>query len=115
MPTTDHSRKATARVEPDLTQDHAVITFVWTEDDTTTRNPQVDSVQVFRVQARHSIAEAISLLKKWYAKDPIEPILSFEDAVRDAKPPPSTNCPLHSCIVDTGSENAHTLVRRKEN
>jgi hypothetical protein len=43
--------------------------------------------------SRYPAAQAIAIMKEWYAKDPIDPDLSFEDVVRSTRavsplPPP---------------------------
>ena len=98
------------------TEDHTVIIFARKE-----RPPpenyytQAQKDHFSNVQAYHSTVEAISVLKEWYNQDPIETNLSFEDAVRDAKPLPSTRCPLQSFLGDTGGEEQLAVVKRKRN
>jgi hypothetical protein len=37
------------------------------------------------LRSRHTHARAVAVMKEWYAKDPIEPDLSFEDVVRSTR------------------------------
>ena len=66
--------------------DHMSVVFVWESDQF--RHREDESCKALRDYAdllhkRHSTDQAITALKEWYFKNPIEPDLTFEDAIRD--------------------------------
>jgi hypothetical protein len=62
------------------------VVFVWESDQF--RHREDESCKALRDYAdllhkRHSTDQAITALKEWHFKNPIEPDLTFEDAIRD--------------------------------
>jgi hypothetical protein len=66
--------------------DHTSVIFVWESEDF--RHQRRESGRALRGYAdllheRHPTDQAITVLKEWYSKNPIEAGLSFEEAIRD--------------------------------
>jgi hypothetical protein len=63
-------------------EDHTSVVFVW--EDFIARNGTHQAARDYAdlLHARYPIDKAIAVLKEWYAKNPIEPDLTFEEAIR---------------------------------
>jgi hypothetical protein len=69
-------------------EDHTSVVFVWEEEDSNDPSIKVKMTTRLRdyadiLHARYPTDHAIDLLKEWYAKNPIEPDLTFEEAIHD--------------------------------
>jgi hypothetical protein len=82
----EHSCQASARISGISGIDHTIVTFVYKRS----WKNYIPSQQRFAqsVAVRYDSAKAIDALKAWYAKDPIEPNLSFEEAIQSQTPSP---------------------------
>jgi hypothetical protein len=61
---------------------HTSVVFVWEETDFRHIFDQAAKDHANLLQAQYPIDRAIAVLKEWYSKDPIEPDLTFEEALR---------------------------------
>jgi hypothetical protein len=61
---------------------HTSVVFVWECFGFRDRSDQAAKDYVDLLHTRYPIDQAVPVLKEWYAKDPIEPDLTFEEAIR---------------------------------
>jgi hypothetical protein len=63
---------------------HTSVTFLWEYDDFRNGDELTVGLRDYAdvLHARYSTDQAIAFLKEWYAKDPIEPDLTFEEAIQ---------------------------------
>jgi hypothetical protein len=87
----ERSCQASAGIGGISGNNHTVVTFVYQRDRAFHHDDLLVAEQNFsdRLVSRYDPANAISSLIAWYAKDPIEPNLSFEEAIRSRTSPPS--------------------------
>jgi hypothetical protein len=88
----EQSCQASAGISGISADDHTVVTFVYRSDQDFDNDEPPDMAEAEFADSmgvQYNTAEAINTLKAWYAKDPIEPNLSFEEAILIRTPPSS--------------------------
>lgn len=86
--------------------DHTLVTLVWEDGGSGLRSHYpADADFVDLLHSLYNPAKTINVMREWYTKDPIEPNLSFEDAIRGLDVPSS-----YPGLQQTGG---HSSVKRK--
>jgi hypothetical protein len=105
----EESCQASAGISGIAADDHTVVAFVYRcgkDLDPDIDGPELELLD--HLALRYDPAKAIDSLKAWYAKDPIDPNLSFEEAIRNSIFPS-----IHGVMQESGVKHGRTLTQQR--